>query len=123
VPYFGSKVTPTNVEEVLFALPELAERVGSFALLVSEDEHVTKHLAIAFELVEGERAPDDVESVRDRVLTELRRVNQDFREASRFIPPEWVPTVEFHPAATGPFAGHDVRLKRRYVRRDEIPSP
>jgi len=55
--------------------------------------------------------------MRERVLAELRRVNQDFREASRFIPPESVPTVELHEAGSGPFAGHDVRLKRRYVRR------
>ena len=118
VPYFGSKVTPANVEEVLFALPELAASVGSFALVVSEDESVTKHLALAFELVEGREAPEEVEGVRTRVLTELRRVNQDFREASRFIPAESAPTVEFHRAGTGPFAGHDVRLKRRYVRRE-----
>jgi phenylacetate-CoA ligase len=119
VPYFGSKVTPTNVEEVLFALPELADRVASFALLASEDEQATKHLAIAFELVADEHAPADVAAVRDRVLDELRRVNQDFREASRFIPPESVPTVEFHAQATGPFAGHDIRLKRQYVRRSD----
>ena len=119
VPYFGSKVTPTNVEEVLFALPDLAECVGSFALVASEDEQATKHLAIAFELVEGARPPGDLASLRDRVLGELRRVNQDYREASRFIPSESVPTVELHEAGSGPFAGHDVRLKRRYVRRPE----
>jgi phenylacetate-coenzyme A ligase PaaK-like adenylate-forming protein len=120
VPYFGSKVTPTNVEEVLFALPDLAECVGSFALVASEDEQATKHLAIAFELVDGARQPADLAAVRERVLAELRRVNQDFREASRFIPPESVPTVELHEAGTGPFAGHDVRLKRRYVRRSGV---
>jgi phenylacetate-CoA ligase len=123
VPYFGSKVTPTNVEEVLFALPELAERVASFALLACEDADATKHLAIAFELVPGERAPHDVSALRERVLEELRRVNQDFREASRFIPPESVPTIEFHSAASGPFAGHDVRLKRQYVRVSDRGGP
>jgi hypothetical protein len=44
-------------------------------------------------------------------------VNQDFREASRFIPAGFEPTLELHPEGTGPFAGHDVRLKRHYVQR------
>jgi phenylacetate-CoA ligase len=119
VPYYGSKVTPENVDEALYAFPELAERVASFALILTEDELATKRLAIAFELVEAHEPPQDVERVRTLLLEELRRINQDFREASRFIPPESVPTVEFHAAATGPFASHDVRLKRQYVRRSE----
>jgi hypothetical protein len=44
-------------------------------------------------------------------------LNQDYREASRFMPPESVPTLELHRAGTGPFAGYDVRLKRHYVQR------
>jgi phenylacetate-CoA ligase len=119
VPYFGAKLTPANVDELLYALPQLAESVSSFALLVSEDERATKRLAIALELVPGREAPHELERTRTLVLEELRRVNQDFREASRFIPPESVPTVEFHPAGSGPFASHDVRLKRQYVRRAE----
>jgi hypothetical protein len=43
--------------------------------------------------------------------------NQDYREASRFMPPESVPTLELYAAGEGPFAGYDVRLKRHYVQR------
>ena len=117
VPYFGCKITPANVEEIVFGFPELAERVNSFALVASEDERATKRLALAFELGAGREAPAEVEALRARVLDRLRELNQDFREASRFIPPESVPTLEFHAAGTGPFAGHDVRLKRHYVQR------
>jgi phenylacetate-CoA ligase len=117
VPYFGCKITPTNLEDVVFSLPELAASVNSFALLVSEDEHATKRLAFAFELQRGFREPTDSESLRAQVLDRLRELNQDFREASRFIPSDSVPTVEFHLPETGPFAGHDIRLKRHYVQR------
>jgi len=120
VPFFGCKLTPANVEEIVFRLPELAERVNSFALVASEDERATKRLAIALELGEGREAPPEVEPLRARVLELLRELNQDFREASRFIPPESVPTLEFHPAGTGPFAGHDIRLKRHYVQRRSV---
>jgi hypothetical protein len=49
------------------------------------------------------------------VLARLAELNQDYREAARFMPAESVPTLELHTAGTGPFAGHDVRLKRHYI--------
>jgi phenylacetate-CoA ligase len=116
VAYYGSKVTPADVEQAVLSLPELAEAVGSFALLVSEDESANKQLAIALELVEGQAHLDET-SLRDRVVERMTALNQDFREAVRFMPAEAVPTLELHPAGTGPFAGHDVRLKRRYIQR------
>lgn len=117
VPYFGCKITPGNVEDVVFSLPELAERVSSFALVVSEDERATKRLAIALELRVGAEPVSDVAGLRERVLARLAQLNQDYREAATFIPPESVPTLELHPSATGPFARHDVRLKRHYIQR------
>ena len=51
------------------------------------------------------------------MLERLAELNQDYREASRFMPPESVPTLELHRAGDGPFVGYDVRLKRHYVQR------
>lgn len=115
VPYFGCKITPANVEEAVFSLPELAGCVGSFALLVSEDDEATKRLALALELREGGEPPADTEALRAAVLGRLAELNQDYREAARFMPAESVPTLELHAAGTGPFAGQDVRLKRHYI--------
>jgi phenylacetate-CoA ligase len=115
VAYFGCKITPANVEEAVFSLPELAGRVSSFALLVSEDEQATKRLALALELRDAVEAPNDVAGLRTAVLARLAELNQDFREAARFMPSESAPTLELHAAGTGPFAGHDVRLKRHYI--------
>ena len=55
------------------------------------------------------------ELVRSSLLARLAEVNQDYREAARFIPAGFEPRLEFHAAGTGPFDGHDVRLKRTYV--------
>ena len=115
VPYYGCKITPANVEEAVYSLPELAQRVQAFALVLTEDEQAEKRLAIALELNEGAQSPADVEGLREPVVERLAEVNQDFREAVSFMPAAARPTLELHPAGTGPFAGHDVRLKRRYV--------
>lgn len=118
VPYFGCKITPGNIQEVVFSLPEVAQAVDSFALLLSEDDDAEKRLAIALELGEGRSAPPGgIEALRRGLLDRLAELNQDYREAERFMPPESVPTLELHPHGTGPFAGDDVRLKKHYVRR------
>lgn len=49
------------------------------------------------------------------VLERLAAINQDYREASRFIPEGLEPELQFHRHGTGPFEGHDPRLKRRYI--------
>ena len=101
-----------DVQEAVYGLPALAERVCGFALLLGEDESANKKLDLAFELHAGADAPADV---RAEVLRRLEAVNQDWREASRFMPPSQ-PTISFHPEGTGPFAGGDPRVKHAYVR-------
>lgn len=118
VAYYGCKVTPGNVQDVVFSLTDLAERVDSFALVVTEDERADKRLALAFELRPGVSPPTaDPAALRQRLLGRLAELNQDYREAQRFMPAEALPTLEWHAHGTGPFAGGDVRLKKHYVRR------
>jgi phenylacetate-CoA ligase len=86
---------------------------------VSEDEAAEKRLAIALELGPGREPPElPLEELRARVLERLAELNQDYREAERFMPPESVPTLELHAHGTGPFAGQDIRLKKHYVRHE-----
>jgi phenylacetate-CoA ligase len=117
VAFYGANVAPADIQEALFSVAELEELVTSFALIVGEDADANKTLRLAFEVAEGRQPPEDVEPLRAALLDALVRVNQDYREASRFIPQGREPTVEFHAAATGPFAGHDIRLKRTYIQR------
>jgi phenylacetate-CoA ligase len=119
VAFYGAKVSPADIQEVVYSLPELAERVTSFALLLGEDAEANKRLALAFELVAGAEPPADADGIGERVLARLAEVNQDFREAARFVPAGFEPTIEFHRADEGPFAGYDVRLKRTYIRAAE----
>jgi phenylacetate-CoA ligase len=118
IAFYGANVGPADVQEAVYAVPELQDVVSSFALLVGEDEDANKTLALAFEVAPGRDAPspERLGDLRDAVLGALARANQDYREASRFIPPGFEPTIEFHRAGEGPFADHDVRLKRAYVK-------
>jgi len=59
-----------------------------------------------------------VQATRKRFLDRLTEVNQDDREAARFIPQGKEPTLEFHPLGEERLAGYDVRLKRRYVQSE-----
>jgi phenylacetate-CoA ligase len=115
VAFYGANLPVADVEEAVFSVEGLGDRVASFMLIAGEDEQANKTLELAFELAEGADAPEDV---RDRLLARLSELNPDWREASRFMPAEQ-PTLSFHAFGTGPFAGYDPRLKRQYVR----PSP
>jgi phenylacetate-CoA ligase len=113
VAFYGANLAVADVEEAVFSIPELARSVGSFALLEGEDGEANKTLDVAFELRDKAEAPT---AVRGPLLARLSELNQDWREASRFMPADQ-PTLSFHEPGTGPFAGYDPRLKRQYVRR------
>jgi phenylacetate-CoA ligase len=113
VAFYGANLPVADVEEAVFSVPELSERVASFTLLEAEDAQANKTLELAFELRGGADPPA---GVREPLLAQLARLNQDWREASRFMPAEQ-PRLSFHAPGTGPFAGYDPRLKRKYVGR------
>ena len=116
VAYFGCKISPPDVQEALLAVPELAERVASFTLCTSEGPLADKQLRVCFELTERQplRLRLD-EELNDHFFSELRRINQDFRESWRMVPAGQRPRVEFYPYRTGPFAAADIRIKQRYI--------
>src|SRR5262249_21301110 len=117
VAYYGANISPIDVEEVMNALDELAGRCSSYALLVGEDERSNKQLEIAFELRRGSRAPWRQEALSRKFLARLAELNQDYREAARFIPDGYEPKLAFYEPGDGPFADIDPRLKRPYIQR------
>lgn len=116
VAFYGANVGPADVQEAVFSIPALQETVSSFALIVGEDADANKTLCVAFELGKEKQPPANVDELRGALHERLVAVNQDYREASRFIPAGSEPTVEFHEAGSGPFAGYDIRLKRSYIK-------
>ncbi len=115
VGYFGCKITPGEIESIVYGLPQLATTISAFALVTHEDEQNNKRLTVALELREGQSAPADVAALRDTIFARLEAVNQDFRESIKMVPVEIRPEVQFHPQGQGPFALNDIRIKLRYI--------
>lgn len=118
VAFYGCKITPQNIEEVLFGIPAIADAVSSLSLLIDEDDEANKSLTIAIELRENiDKKQLEHKELQDLVLDKLREVNQDFRESSHMIPKGKEPQVELHEFAQGPFAVNDIRLKKHYIQK------
>ncbi len=115
VAYYGCKITPENIKEVTFALPNLARIVNSFTIITYEDDKVDKKLVLAFELEEGKTVTNEAEKFYKDIFENLKKINQDYREASKMVPENNKPKLEFYSIGTGPFKVNDIRLKKHYI--------
>ena len=115
VPFYGAKVSPADIEEVINSHPLLLKNVNSFQLVSYEDEQVNRRLRIHIEAVRSHTGElPSAEDLRDILFDGLCRCNQDFREVTRMFERDCV-EVELHPFGEGPFAGRDIRVKNKYI--------
>jgi len=115
VGYFGCKITPGEIEAIVYGMKELATTISAFALVTHEDDQNNKRLTVALELRQNQSAPADIAPLRDAVFARLEAVNQDFAESIRMVPAEIRPEVKFYLQGEGPFALNDIRVKLRYI--------
>jgi phenylacetate-CoA ligase len=115
VPFYGSKVFPSDIEQIIYSDSSLSEAFGTFQLAATEDEHLTSHLYIHLERsAAANRSMPDENALRELFFSGLVRVNQDFREVSKLFNHNQV-HVKVHDHGTGPFAGRDIRIKNKYI--------
>jgi phenylacetate-CoA ligase len=118
VPFYGAKVYPSDIEEIINAHPSLARQVNSFQIASYEDSQIDRRLKIRLETVKdlhGEDLP--MEELHKIFFDGLCRCNQDFREVAKMFDPSSV-TVELYEFETGPFSERDIRIKNKYVSVD-----
>ena len=115
VPFYGAKVYPSDIEQIVADDPELRATVHSFQIQSVEEADLQHRLRIHLEAIEGgiDRLSAQ-EALADRLFEGLRRVNQDFREVARMFDRACVQVI-LHPFGSGPFAGQDIRIKNRYI--------
>jgi phenylacetate-CoA ligase len=116
IEYYGAKVTPDSVREVLYGLEDLAPILNTFRLLSFEDERHNKRMEIVAELTLGATLPANAGEIGGRAFAKLAQMNGDFYNAmNRTATPDNMPRFTLYPFETGPFAGGQRKLKNEYV--------
>lgn len=115
VSFYGCKITPNDIQDIIFKDPELAQQINSFSLITVEDKKVNKKLILALEMNKDKKPLSQVEKLRANIFEMLKVVNQDYRESSKMIPKDLEPQLEIYAFEQGPFAVNDIRLKKHYI--------
>jgi phenylacetate-CoA ligase len=115
VPFFGAKVSPTDLEELINADPNLVKQINSFQISSYEDEAINRRLKICLETVKNLPTPlVPADQLHQLVFDGLCRVNQDFREVTKMFDRSCL-EIEIYDFETGPFKDRDIRIKNKYV--------
>lgn len=115
VPFYGSKVFPHDLEEIVNTHPEIVGKINSFQLKSIEDSDLKRRLVIHLEKAKTPKGSlPDAEILHGIIFDELCRVNQDFREVTRMFERSAV-EIHLHEFETGVFEGRDIRIKNKYI--------
>jgi phenylacetate-CoA ligase len=115
VPFFGAKVSPADLEELINTDPSLVRQINSFQIASYEDEKINRRLKICLETVKNLPSPlAPVEQLHQLLFDGLCRVNQDFREVTKMFDRSCL-EIEVYEFETGPFEGRDIRIKNKYI--------
>jgi phenylacetate-CoA ligase len=116
VSFFGSNISPTDVQEVIFSMPELSTIFNSFKLSTEEDNEGNKRLEVSIELQEDcSHLQLNLLLVEDIFFKHLAQINQDFREAQKMLPDSSLTRLSFKAFGTGNFKENDIRIKAKYI--------
>lgn len=116
VSFFGANISPTDVNEVIYSLPELSKIVNSYNLSIDEDKEGTKKLIISLEVQKGETTELlDLEKTQANFFENLSKINQDFREVRKMLPNSSLTVLCFEDFGSGSFKENDIRIKAKYI--------
>ena len=107
----GANIYPEDLEQCLYAEPELARMTRSFCLSVVETSGSGVRQCFLFE-VEDEPSESLRARFAERMLARLVALNADFREAFHEYPDTVTPEVRLHAVGEGPFAGDSNKIKQ-----------
>ena len=116
VSVMGANIYPEDVEQCLYAEPELAEATHSFCLSLHEGSEGSVRPCFSFEIA-GHISPALQRSFEKRITERLRSLNADFREAMKEYPGSATPIIELCPLGGGPFAGDASKIKQTRIFR------
>ena len=116
VSFFGANISPVDVQESLYNLPELVSIINSFCIATIEDEEGNKQLIVSMELHKNIcLSTININKTQIDFFEQLSKTNQDFREASRMLTNNNQTLIQFHETGQGPFECNDIRIKAKYI--------
>ncbi len=116
VSFFGANISPNDIQEALYNMPELASIVNSFCLNAIEDKVGNKQLLVSFEMQKNkDQTPLNLKQTQIDFFEQLTKTNQDFREAKKMTSNSDQTVIRFYEFAKGPFENNDIRIKAKYI--------
>ncbi len=116
VPFYGAKIFPHDLEEIINTHPELTGKINSFQLQSDEQPETLKR-TLKIHLEKSRHPTGEFptpENLHIIIFDELSRINQDFREVTRMFERSQI-EVYLHDFETDMFADRDIRIKNKYI--------
>lgn len=115
VSFFGSNISPTDLQETIFSKALFSDVIHSFQIQINESTDGDKQLYISLEKKAGvEQLPLDEAQFSSEFFEQLAQINQDFKEAKRMIATPSQLSIVYFNFGTGPFENRDIRIKANY---------
>lgn len=116
VSFFGANINPSDIQETIFALKELAAAISSFCIESLEDASGNKQLKIALELNQFVALNQfELDTLSNKFFSQLASINQDFREVQKMLTHKNQTVLNVFELGTGPFKNSDARIKAKYI--------
>lgn len=116
VAFYGANISPVDIQEAIYSLPQFVNTIHSFYLDTPEDMQGNKQLVVALEIQENKNDfyinNNDMQQV---FFDKLAEINQDFREAKKMLTAPNQTLIVFYPFGEGPFKDADIRIKAKYL--------
>lgn len=116
VAFYGSNISPVDIQETIYSFPQLINAINSFYLHTIDDNDGSKKLVVALELKENKHdLLINIEQAQQDFFAQLALINQDFREAQKMLSFLNQAQIIFHIFKEGPFKDADIRVKAKYL--------
>ena len=111
VSVMGGNIYPEDIEQCLYAEPELARVTSSFCLALEEDRDASVRPSFSFE-IRGEIDETLRRMFADRIVRQLVMLNADYRESIQEYREAVTPIIRLFPVGEGPFSEDSTRIKQ-----------